>query len=455
MNKKNVVLFTLDDLNYNTLGCFGAPVKDVSPNIDRFCEENIKLTNANVTIGVCQPSRSVMLTGLYPHCNGARGFEAIDASCTTLNEVLHWNGYYNGIIGKEDHVAPKFKFCWDFYQRTLNDENNWGRDPENYYGHVSRFLDEATAEGKPFFLMVNSHDPHRPFAGADGEIKKFGRHVACDYTYTPEEVDVKGCHPDLPLIRKEMAQYYSSVRRADQCFGRVMDALKERGLYDECVILFLSDNGMALPFCKTNCYLNSTKSPYIFKLPASMAEGKRKQVDVLVNGIDITPTFLEVLGLDCIEGVNGHSFVPALTDNKEYQDDIYTLFFKTSVNPDTKEPGYYPMRAVQDKHYVYIYNGWSDGKKEFRNESMVGLTYKAMVEAAKTDPEIQKRVDLYLFRVKEEFYCLDKDPDCLKNLIDNPDMQEKISFFKKRMESYMIESRDAYLDRFRREALNK
>ena len=57
MNRKNVVLFTVDDLNYNTLGCFGSPVKGVSPNLDNFCQENIKLTNANVTIGVCQPSR--------------------------------------------------------------------------------------------------------------------------------------------------------------------------------------------------------------------------------------------------------------------------------------------------------------------------------------------------------------------------------------------------------------
>jgi len=455
MNRKNVVLITLDDLNYNTLGCYGSPVKGVSPNIDAFCEENIKLTNAHVTIGVCQPSRSVMLTGLYPHCNGARGFEAIDTSCTTLTEVLHWNGYYNGIIGKENHVAPAFKFCWDFYQRTMTDEDNWGRDPENYYGHVCRFLDEAQREERPFFLMLNSHDPHRPFAGSDGEIKRFGRHVDCDYMYSPEEVDVKPCHPDLPDIRREMAQYYSSVRRADQCVGRVLDALKERGLYEECVILFLSDNGMALPFCKTNCYLNSTRSPYIFKLPSSMAKGARKEVDVLVNGIDITPTFLEILGLDPIEGVNGQSFLHCLYDNEEYQDDIFTLFFKTSVNPKTKEPGYYPMRAVQDKHYIYIYNGWSDGETEFRNESMQGLTYNAMVEAAKTDPEIQKRVDLYLFRVKEEFFCLDDDRDCLVNLIAAPEHQERIQHFRERMEGYMLSSRDAYLDRFRREALKR
>ena len=53
MNRKNVVLFTVDDLNYNTLGCFGSPVKGVSPNLDNFCQANVKLTNANVTIGVC------------------------------------------------------------------------------------------------------------------------------------------------------------------------------------------------------------------------------------------------------------------------------------------------------------------------------------------------------------------------------------------------------------------
>ena len=113
------------------------------------------------------------------------------------------------------------------------------------------------------------------------------------------------------------------------------------------------------------------------------------------------------------------------------------------------------MRAVQDKKFVYIYNGWSDGVTEFRNESMVGLTFDAMVEEAKTNPEVKKRVDLYLFRTKEEFYDLENDPDCLCNLLDKSEYKEKVDYFRKRMEAYMIESRDAYLDRFKKEVLNK
>ena len=103
----NVLLITVDDLNYDSVGCFGCQVDDITPNIDKLASEGVRFNNSHVTIAVCQPSRSVLLTGRYPHHNGARGFEEIDASVTTLTQVLHREGFLNGIIGKEDHVAPR------------------------------------------------------------------------------------------------------------------------------------------------------------------------------------------------------------------------------------------------------------------------------------------------------------------------------------------------------------
>jgi len=453
MKPYNVVLLTLDDLNYDSLGCFGSPIGGISPNIDALCKDGTVFRNAHVTVAVCQPSRSVLLTGRYPFKNGARGFEAIDTSCTTLTERLKEAGYLNAIIGKEDHVAPREKFCWDTYIRTMNDENDFGRNPEHYYHHAYTFIQEAKTQGKPFFIMANSHDPHRPFAMSEGEMKKFGRHVSCSHTYSPDEIPVKGCLPDLPEIRKELAQYYTSVHRADEMVGRIIDVLKDMQVYDDTLILFLSDNGMALPFCKTNCYLNSTKSPYILKLPKEMQSNEKREIDALVNGIDVTPTLLDILGLPLIQGVDGKSFLPLLYgDGSEYCD-IYTMFFKTSVNPKTNEPGYYPMRAVSSKQFVYIYNGWSNGIKEFRNESMQGLTFDAMHRASMVDQGIKARVELLIHRVKEELYDIVKDPECLINLVEESKYAEELLHFRNRMLSYMKDTQDGYLDQFSHEIM--
>lgn len=455
MKKYNTLLLTADDLNYNTLGCFGSPVQGVSSNLDALCKEGIKFENSFVTIAVCQPSRSVLLTGRYPHKNGARGFEAIDVSCTTFCERLRENGYINGIIGKEDHIAPKEKFCWDYYIKTMDDENDYGRNPEKYYEYTKQFLAMAKKDEKPFFLMANSHDPHRPFVNSKQEMKIFGRHVPCDYVYKSEEIDVKGFLPDIPLVREEMAQYYSSVRRGDKAAGRILDALKESGEYDNTLILFLSDNGMAFPFSKTNCYYNSTRSPYIMKLPKDMQEGQIKVCDSLINGIDVTPTFLDIMGIEPIINVDGKSFKDCLYNNEEFNDDIFTLFFKTSINTIANEPSHFPMRSVTSKKYVYIYNGWSDGEIKFRNESMSGLTFEAMIEAAKTDVEIQKRVDLYLYRVKEELYDIENDSDCLVNLLDNEAYTDVLNNYRLRMKYYMHKSQDGYEDKFSKEIIAK
>ena len=147
----NVLLITADDMNCDSVGCFGNPMPDITPNLDRLASEGMRLEHGHITVAVCQPSRSVLLTGRYPHHNGARGFEDIDCGVTTLTEVLHANGYYNGIIGKEDHVAPKEKFCWDTYVRTLTEEMGQGRNPNVYYDESRKLFEDANQAGKPFF----------------------------------------------------------------------------------------------------------------------------------------------------------------------------------------------------------------------------------------------------------------------------------------------------------------
>jgi N-sulfoglucosamine sulfohydrolase len=92
----------------------------------------------------------------------------------------------------------------------------------------------------------------------------------------------------------------------------------------------------------------------------------------------------------------------------------------------TAAPEWFPMRAVNDARFGYIYNAWADGKKEFFNNSMRGLTFPAMREAAANDLAIAARVEHFLYRTKEELYDYRIDPDALVNLIADPTHADRI-----------------------------
>jgi len=443
--RPNILLITADDLNYNSTGVYGCGIEGITPNIDQLAAEGMRFNNAHVTIAVCQPSRSVWMTGRYPHRNGAKGFGPINSDVTTLQERLNETGYVNGIMGKNSHLTPREKFRWDYY--VTSQELGNGRAPALYYESAKRFFEQAKELEKPFFLMANSDDPHRPFAESEQE-SLYGKNKKQDgmdpqpvsRTITPQEAEVPGFLPDLPDVRKEIAQYFTSVHRCDETVGEVLRALEDAGLKENTLVMFLSDHGMPLPFAKTNCYLNSTKTPWIVRWPGVTTRGTVDR-DHFIAGIDFMPTILDAVGLEMNPGMDGASFLPLLYGEKQSdRDEVYTVFHETVRKTR------YEMRCVQNGKFGYIYNAWSDGTLEFKNESQSGLTMAAMQAAAETDPEIAARVELFLYRVPEEFYDFEADPDGLVNLINDPAHASKIENMRRQLESWMESTGDPLLD---------
>ena len=436
----NVLLITADDMNYNSPGVYGCGIPGITPNIDRLASEGMRFLNAHVTIAVCQPSRSVLMTGRYPHRNGAEGFEPIDTGIPTLQERLNTAGYLNGILAKTNHLQPAEKFLWDL--SVNGGDLDQGRAPALFHENAKAFFERAKTEGKPFFLMANSQDPHRPFAGSQQEFNKWGEHKPYSRKIAETEAEIPGFLPELPNVRTEIAEYFTSVHRCDETVGEILRALRDAGLEDDTLVMFLSDNGMALPFAKTNCYLNSTKTPWIVRWPGRVAPGS---IDArhFISGIDFMPTILEAAGLDQVEGMDGHSFLPALTGGGGLErDKVFTVFHETSAKRR------YEMRCVQDEEFGYIYNAWSDGAFEFKNESQNGLTMKAMKTAAETDPEIAARVQLFLYRTPEEFYNFKNDPDALNNLIDDPSYKDQVNLRRLELKRWMRDVEDSLLSQY-------
>jgi N-sulfoglucosamine sulfohydrolase len=102
------------------------------------------------------------------------------------------------------------------------------------------------------------------------------------------------------------------------------------------------------------------------------------------------------------------------------------------------------MRSVVTKQWTYIYNAWADGERVYENNNE-GVTMRAMEEAAKNDPVIAERIKVYRMRMPEELYDIKKDPDCLHNLISEPQLKKQLALLRKDLETWMIKTKDPLL----------
>lgn len=443
----NVLFITVDDIGWETVGVNGSKVADVTPNIDALASEGLRFEHGHVNIAICRPSRAVWMTGRYPHNNGAMGFQRIDHGVPTLPQILKANGYMTGILGKTRHVIPSRKQAFDY--RRGREELRGGHSAVLYAESAADFFAQARKSKKPFFLMVNTHDAHRPFDDRTPARDRSGAETSGDppapsKIYRPDEIHVPGFLPDLPEVREDMARYYSSARRADDVVGAVLQALDESGFETSTLVMLKSDNGIAVPFAKTNVWRHSTRSPWIVRWPGVTAPATHDG-DHMIAGVDFAPTILAAVGLEASAEMDGRSFLPLLLgkqqSDREY---VYTYMHSNAHNRS------YPMRSIQDVRYGYIWNGWSNGRRVFRNESDRHASMKAIREKAKSDPVVAARQKHFRYRAPEEFYDYDQDPDALRNLIDDPAMQTRISAFRAALLDHMQRTGDPKLSRFKK-----
>jgi len=432
----NILLFTADDLHAESVGVFAGKPEGLTPNLDRFARQGMLFDHAHVNAAICAPSRAVIGTGLYSHRSGALGFMKANEGVPDVVTTFQRAGYLAGVLGKVGHSSPSPTMQWD-YQFDQRDLGN-GRNPDIYYQRCVTFFEMSKAAGKPFYFMVNSHDPHRPYCNPE----KLTRGAAMpSKTYRPGDVTVPGFLPDLPGVRAELSQYLNSTRRLDDTFGRVMQALEESGFADNTLVVFLSDNGIAVPFAKCNAWFHSTRTPLLVRWPEVIEPGSANRKDFL-SGVDLFPTFLDATGVSGPEELDGRSFVPLLKGERQSgRDYVFTQIDKKAGGDAV------PMRCVQNAQFGYIYNPFSDGKHWYRNNNE-GLCMQAMNEAAETNADVAARVKLFRYRVAEEFYNLAEDPDCLNNLVDNPEYRAAIEGMRSKMQAWMEQTEDPMLPAF-------
>lgn len=439
----NILVLTVDDMNCDSVGAFGCELPGTTPNIDQLATQGMRFEYAHVQVGNCMPSRNVMFSGRYPHSNRVEGFYQVrDPEYPVFVDLMNDAGYFTAIRGKVSHSTPYHPYAWDLVLDTVNGRQH-PKDVQSYYESTKAGIAAAKDADKPFCLVINISDPHKPFYGQGRGNENADDRFVPSRIYPAEEVPVPGFLPEDPAIRKELALYYSTVRRADDCVGRVLKALDESGQADDTLLMFLSDHGMPFPFAKTCVYHHSTRTPWIVRWPGTVAPDTVDS-EHMISAVDLLPTLLDAVGIAHPDGLQGASFLPVLKGHKQVGRDFVIKEYNENAGA-----GRHPMRSVETRRFGYIFNPWANGTRRFRTATMGTVTYRTMQKLAENDPQVAARLELFDHRVVEEFYDYQQDPDARHNLIDDPAYQDEIQRLRAILENWMVRTDDHALRAFR------
>ena len=437
--KPNILLITLDDMNWDSPASYGGNIPDLTPNIDALAKKGVQFQNAYVQAPNCSPSRAVIQTGLYSHQTGVRGFYYVKDNFETLPEILKENGYFTGVLNKvtDTNIHPDFNHYWDSPQNIKGDK----RDPKAYGKSLTTFLYKAKNSKKPFYCVVNIADPHKPFYNDEKPNTKKSDEIQPSKIYDLEDITIPDFLPKNDQIKNDVLNYYNSVKRGDDCVGAVVEALNKTNFESNTVIILLSDHGAPFPFAKSSIYLNGIKTPLI--IANSKLFKPKKEEKSIVSAIDLAPTILEITSQKIPEKMKGTSFLDVLTGKKEKVGEYVFAQFDENAGGVPR-----PSRTVLSKKYGYVFNPWATGQFVFVSAATHDATYKAMQKMSKENKEVAKRFNFWKYRAIEEFYDYEKDPNALNNLINNPDYKDIIEEYRVKLQNHMKKTNDYVLAAF-------
>ncbi len=300
--RPNVVMITIDTTRADHLGCYGYD-RPTSPNIDALARESVLFENGFAHVPITLPSHTSIFTGTLPLFHGVRdnGRYVVRKELETLAELLSDRGYATGAFVSAFVLDSRYGLDqgFDTYDDNLTAE--WSeddlRDARIYNQMITdRNADQTTEQalawlaehgGDPFFMWVHYYDPHH--------------------------------HWDPPRPYNQRFQdslYDGEIAFMDSQIGRLLDGLRERGLWDDSLVVLTSDHGEGLgqhgePTHAVLTYDATLRVALMFKPPAAAGIGPGISED-RVSHVDVMPTITELLGVPTPEDVQGHSLLGRL-----------------------------------------------------------------------------------------------------------------------------------------------
>lgn len=420
------------------LGCYGAKGIE-TPNIDRLAKEGIRYTHAYSTVGVCAPSRSSIITGMYPVSIGTQNMRT---SGNVMYQGVDGEKYpdHQAVTGKNGQNIPAYSavpdaqvkcfteylrnagyFCtnnakcdYQFYPPfTAWDENNNKAD----YSH--------RPEGMPFFSVYNHEVTHE---------SKIWLNADHPQLVDPEAIPIPGFYPDIPVVKKDVARKYSNIGELDVQIGEWLKRLEKEGLLDKTIIFFWSDHGGPLLRQKRAVGNTGLHVPLIVRFPDKRNAGT--VVDDVVSLMDLGPTVLSLAGINPPEYMQGKAFLGDYKA-KEKRELAYG-------SADRFDEVYDFARSVIDGKYSYIRNFEPGLPYIYRNQ------YREQIDMTRKLIEMHQNGELkgaaaYIFRDSrdvEELYDLEKDPDEINNLAEVPEYRDQLLKMRKQLADWQLKIHD-------------
>ena len=471
VKKPNIIYIMADDLTTQAISAYGGIYKDIAPtpNIDKVAKEGMLFQDVLVTNSICGPSRAAILTGNYSNLNGYYKNESggkFDDSKWTFPQEFQKNGYKTALFGKwhlgtEPVGFDTFKYHnasgqQGNYWNPLYNDNGKNIKEKGYATNLStdfalNWLGATETTDKPFLMVLQYKAPHRPWH-PDTKYEKLWDDIEMPYPSTFND-DYKGrektagdtemtmeyfSRRDMKLERpknlkrKERIQwdfygakageivqpkgmtneegkkwryqnyikdYLACVKSVDDNIGRVLTYLKENNLEENTIIVVTSDQGFYLGdhgfFDKRFIYEESLRMPFMVKYPERIKAGSVNE-DIITN-IDFAPTLLELAGITTTQKMQGTSFVPVLEGNtpKDWQDAMYYHYYE------------FPFWHHVQPHY--------------------GIRTQKYTLA-----HFYYNIDVW------ELYDLEKDPNQMNNIYNDPNYTSTITELKAKLKNLMI-----------------
>ena len=429
--KPNILWIVCEDIS-PTLSFYGDKTAK-TPHLDALAKESVVYNNAYSVVGVCAPSRSAIVTGMYPTSIGTMHMR-------TGRDIQAWgNRKYKketGIVDLEGNpvieyasVIPEYVKAFPEYLRKAGYFTTNNKKTDYQFAVPVTAWDQNSDKAhwrnrdkdQPFFSVFNFGVTHE---------SKIWQNSNLPLTVSPDDVPLPPYYQDTKTARTDVARHYSNIELLDAQVGELIEELKADGLYDNTIIFFYSDHGGPLPRQKRDIHQSGLHVPFMVK----NLNGVKGRTDRLISFVDLAPTMLSLAGVEIPEHLQGKAFL----GERDSQPREYVYGTSDRFDEITDR-----SRAVYDKNYVYVINDFPD-KTWYKD-----ISYRLQI------PMMEEMIDLkdqsklnevqstwFKTKQKEELFNLKKDPHRLHNLVGNPQFKE----VRRRMRAALLEFRDTYID---------
>ncbi len=450
--RPNILFCIADDASWPYCGAYGCAWVD-TPNFDRVAREGLLFTNAFTPNAKCAPSRACILTGRnsWQLKEAGNHWCYFPAEFKTYCEALSDHGYFVGETGKDwapgvalDSAGQSRQMAGQAFERRTVTPPAKAVSGNDYAGNFEDFMASAPV-GQPWCFWYGSNEPHRAY--------EFGVSLRNGWR-KPSDIDkVPAFWPDNEIVRTDMLDYAFELKYFDDHLGRMLATLEANGQLDNTLVVVTADNGMPFPRAKGQAYGFSNHLPLAMMWPRGIQRPGR-QIDDYVSFVDFAPTFMELAKVQWsqtgLQPAAGRSLTPIFQSDLAGRVDTarnHVLLGKERHDIGRPNDAGYPIRGIVQDGWMYIKNfetkRWPAGNPETGYLNCDGSPTKSEILELRRSGVNRTFWSLsFGMRGAEEMYHLTDDPECLRNLIDDAEVQSRKNQMLAQLQRELVEQGD-------------